>query len=153
MTKRNNEGVERKPTRLDQVERIITSAIFLIALFCVVVVVAIIWAHGQFEQVEQSRLAWTATIAAFAALFGSIGMFFVGWWFGHTEVKGWLRGADQMTDRLGEFMTKAVTVRNQHIDARSVNPMAPYGMRPALPPMPAFSMPRTIDNGDDIEDL
>lgn len=104
---------------------------------------------------ERNVADWWAVVATLLL----IPAFLTGFWFGKTEVRGFLSGADKMLDRMSRLMSDVVTVRDtSRINVHNATkvPTQP-GYTVVLPNVPRSMPPityRELTSGDNAtEDL
>lgn len=136
------------PTSKGKADSLLTGIIIgaVIVLAIVGLVVYGLWALVS----SQSRTTadWWAVIATLL----DVPIFALGFWFGKTEVRGFLSGADKMLDRMSGTVERIVAIR----DTSRVtvhNATKPAGYTVVLPNVARSAMPtithRTLSAGDD----
>jgi hypothetical protein len=58
--------------------------------------------------VSATALAWVFSLALAISSLAVPGAFWAGWWFGHTEARGFLSGVDKAVDALGQTAVAAI---------------------------------------------
>lgn len=125
----------------------------VIMLVILALVVYGLWALVSSQ--ERGVADWWAVIATLLL----IPAFLTGFWFGKTEVRGFLSGADKMLDRMSRLMSDVVAVRDtSRINVHNATkvPTQP-GYTVVLPNVPRSMPPITYreltSGGDATEDL
>ncbi len=141
------------PTSKGKADPIVTGVVIGAVIVAVILglVVYGLWALVS----SQSRNAadWWAVIATLLIA----PTFALGFWFGKTEVRGFLSGADKMLDRMSRLISDVVTVRDNSRIAVHNATKSPQPYTVVLPNVPR-TMPtithRELASGDnDTEDL